>query len=59
MRSFLLGEEIEETLNISAMQEIYLYLIVTRLNEIRIFREICWNGQGNGFLPFSEKEGCK
>jgi len=27
MRSFLLGEEIEETLNISAMQEIYLYLI--------------------------------
>ena len=27
MRSFLLGEEIEETLNTSAMQEIYLYLI--------------------------------
>ncbi len=59
MRSFLLGEEIEETLNLKEMQEIYLYLIGTRLNEIRIFREICWNSQGNGFLPFSEKEGCK
>ena len=59
MRSFLLGEEIEETLNISTMQEYCLNLIGTRLNEIRIYREICWNVVGNGFLPFSEKEGCK